>query len=104
MRLILLRATCDDGRTCPNINATDRGTHLVQGYPVTGLDLGGHMPGPDEAVVEIQASLLPELAADDVAHGAVRPHGAGDALGVRSPRRGGGVPAGTEHSGRRGRC
>ncbi len=71
MRLILLRATCDDGRTCPNINATDRGTHLVQGYPVTGLDLGGHMPGPDEAVVEIQASLLPELAADDVAHGAV---------------------------------
>ena len=72
MRLILLRTTCDDGRTCPNINATDRGTHLVQGYPESGLDLGGHMAGPGEAVVEIPASLLPELAADDVAHGAVR--------------------------------
>ncbi len=72
MRLILLRATCDDGRTCPNINATDRGTYLVQGYLVAGLDLGGHMPGPSESVVEIPSSLLPELATDDPTHGPVR--------------------------------
>ena len=44
MLLILLRATCDDGRTCPNINATDRGTYLVQGYPVTGPDLVATCP------------------------------------------------------------
>ncbi len=72
MRLILLRAICDDGRTCPNINATDRGTFLVQGYLVTDLELGGHMPGAGESVVEIPTSLLPELATDDPTHGAVR--------------------------------
>jgi hypothetical protein len=34
MRPILLRSTCEIGRTCPIINATDRGTYVVQGYPV----------------------------------------------------------------------
>lgn len=72
MRLILLRATCDVGRTCPNINATDRGTYVVQGYPVTGPNLSGHVLGVGESVVEIPSSLLPELAADEPAHGAVR--------------------------------
>jgi hypothetical protein len=66
MRLILLRSTCGETRTCPNINATGRGTYVVQGYLVTGLDLGGHMLGP------------------------------GDGFGARSPRRGGGCAAGVE--------
>lgn len=32
MRLTLLRSSCQNGRTCPNINATDRNTLVVQGY------------------------------------------------------------------------
>ncbi len=72
MRLIFLRGTCDGTRTCPNINATDRDTYVVQGYPVTDLDLGAHMLRPGESVVEVPSSLLPELATDETAHGAVR--------------------------------
>lgn len=72
MRLIFLRGTCGDTRTCPNINATDRGTYVVQGYPKSGLDLGGQVLGPGESVVEVPSSLLPELAVDDAADGAVR--------------------------------
>ncbi|MGH3921324.1 MAG: hypothetical protein ACRDTT_00305 [Pseudonocardiaceae bacterium] len=67
-----MRDLCDDGRTCPNINVTDRGTYIVQGFPVTDLDLGTHMLEPGESVVEIPSSLLPELAADEPTHGAVR--------------------------------
>ncbi|MGH3930774.1 MAG: hypothetical protein ACRDTF_12435 [Pseudonocardiaceae bacterium] len=63
MRLILLRSTCDIGRRCPNINATDRGTYLVQGYLMTDPDLGDRVLGSGESVVEIPSSLLPELAA-----------------------------------------
>jgi hypothetical protein len=72
MRLILLRATCTSGRTCPTINATDRGTYVVQGYPRSDLDLGGYVLGPDEPVVEVPSSLLPELAVDGTADGTVR--------------------------------
>lgn len=32
MPLIFLRGVCDDMRTCPNINITDRGTYVVQEY------------------------------------------------------------------------
>lgn len=47
---------------------------------MTGLDLGGHVLGPGEAVVEIPSSLLPELAADETSHGAVRRTGRGTVL------------------------
>ncbi len=64
MRLILLRSTCDDTRSCPNINATDRGTYVVQGYPVAP-----HAAlAPDESVVEVPSSLLPELAGRQLGH------------------------------------
>lgn len=72
MKLILLRSTCGETRTCPNINITDRRTYVVQGALVTGLDLDGHVLRSGEAVVEIPSSLLPELSADDTAHGAAR--------------------------------
>jgi hypothetical protein len=68
MRLILLRGTCEVGRTCPTINATDRDTYVVQGYPVP--DYAGLAPG--ESVVEVPAFLLPELAGRDAAHDAIR--------------------------------
>lgn len=67
----ILRSTCDNGRTCPNINLTDRGTYLVQGYVAAAQYLGGHSLRTGEAVVEVPSSLLPEFAADQRGHGTV---------------------------------
>jgi hypothetical protein len=72
MRLIFLRGTCGDTRTCPTINATDRNTYIVQGYPRSDLDLDGQVLGPGQSVVEVPSSLLPELAVDGTIDGAVR--------------------------------
>lgn len=68
MKLILLRSTCGGGRFCPNINATDRGTYVVQGYLVP--DHAGLAPG--ESVVEVPAPLLPELVGRDAVYDAIR--------------------------------
>lgn len=72
MRLTLLRSTCGGGRACPNINLTDQGTYVVQGYELTGLDLTGYALAADEAIVEVPESLLPELAGAETGSGAVR--------------------------------
>ena len=72
MRLIFLRSSCDDWRTCPNINITDQGTYVVQGYLVTDSDPGSDVLAPDETVVEIPAALLPELASDGTPSDAFR--------------------------------
>jgi hypothetical protein len=63
MRLICLRSTCEIGRSCPNINITDRGTYVVQGYLVSDRDLGSVL-APGELAVEIPSFLLPELRGD----------------------------------------
>ncbi|MGH3885969.1 MAG: hypothetical protein ACRDSZ_05240 [Pseudonocardiaceae bacterium] len=76
MKLILLRSTCDDTRSCPNINATDRGSYVVQGYPAADHAV----LAPGESVVEVPSSLLPELAGRDTAHDAVRRTGRGTFL------------------------
>ncbi|MFC0431101.1 hypothetical protein [Kutzneria buriramensis] len=57
MKIVLLRADCGNARTCPNINLSDRGTYVVQGYIVAPEQ----RVCSDEAVVEIPLSLLPEL-------------------------------------------
>lgn len=59
MRIVLLRDQCGSGRTCPNLNSTDRGSYVVQGYIVHAEQAlrSGH------ATVEVPLSLLPELAA-----------------------------------------
>src|SRR5947209_4440041 len=57
MKIVLLRADCGNARTCPNINLSDRDTYVVQGYIVASEQ----QISPDEAVVEIPLSLLPEL-------------------------------------------
>lgn len=54
MKIVVLRGTCNNGRTCPNINLSDRGTYVVRGHVVTEASEG-------EAVVAIPLSLLPEL-------------------------------------------
>ncbi|MGH3774648.1 MAG: hypothetical protein ACRDRR_02745 [Pseudonocardiaceae bacterium] len=76
MRLILLRSTCGDTRSCPNINATDRGTYVVQGYLVA--DHAALAPG--DSVVEVPSSLLPELTGRDAAHDALGRTGRGTIL------------------------
>lgn len=72
MRLRLLRSVCDDWRSCPNINLTDRGTYVVQGYLVGDVDLDGDVLAPGEAIVEIPSPLLLELADDETVRHAVR--------------------------------
>lgn len=63
MRLVLLRIDCDTGRTCPNVNLSDRRTYVLQGYTValeTAAAAGANIP-PGVRVVELPVSLLPEL-------------------------------------------
>jgi hypothetical protein len=57
MKIVFLRAECGNTRSCPNINLSDRGTYVVQGYIVPSEQ----QLSPGEAVVEIPLSLLPEL-------------------------------------------
>jgi hypothetical protein len=59
MKITLLRASCNNGRSCPNVNTTDRGTLVVQGYampPAVAVALG---LAAAETVVEIPGDLLP---------------------------------------------
>lgn len=72
MRLNLLRSSCGDTRSCPNINITDRGTYVVQGYLVTDLGMTGDLFSPDKSVVEVPSSLLPELTGVETSGGEVR--------------------------------
>ncbi|MFI0487544.1 hypothetical protein [Actinomadura sp. 9N215] len=63
MKVVLLRADCDTGRTCPNLNLSDRATIVVQGYVVAEdalADLGPNVPS-GARVVELPLSLVPEL-------------------------------------------
>lgn len=56
MKLTKLAGPDCDGKDCPTVFTTDRGTLAVQGYTVDG-------PTPDgEAVVEIPVELLKEAA------------------------------------------
>lgn len=56
MRLTMLRSSCQNGRTCPNINVTDRATLVVQGYTT-------NMTADDDVsvIVAIPRTLLPEV-------------------------------------------
>lgn len=58
MRIVLLRDECGSGRTCPNINSTDRDSYVVQGYIVASEQALAQ----GQAMVEVPLSLLPELA------------------------------------------
>jgi hypothetical protein len=67
---------CDNGRTCPHVSATGRGTLIVQGYLPSAP---ARTPAGDVAV-EVPLDLLPELAAAPGAlhltgHGTVVIHG-----------------------------
>jgi hypothetical protein len=82
MSLITIRDDyCDNGRTCPHISATGRGTLIVQGYLTSDPALAGRPGIPaGQTVIEVPLALLPELAAEPGAwhvtgHGTVVMHG-----------------------------
>jgi hypothetical protein len=62
MKLTRLRGECPDGRTCPSVNASDRGTAVIVGRAVTDPEALAHLAiGPDEVAVEVPGVLLPEV-------------------------------------------
>lgn len=72
MSLTIIRggADCDNGRTCPHISPSGRGTLIVQGYLLPGTPL------PDGRVcVEVPLDLLPEAEAEPPAGLHVTGHG-----------------------------
>jgi hypothetical protein len=84
--LTILRASCDNGRTCPNINSTDQGTLVVQGYPATttearamGLDVNVGSLG-----VWIPISLVPEIVTTPISSSVLRVTESGAVLIVGS--------------------
>jgi hypothetical protein len=62
MRLTRIAGDCPDGRTCPTVYATDRGTIVVQGHLLDADALARVPLGPNETAVEVPMSLLEEVA------------------------------------------
>ena len=55
----VIRDSCSDGKTCPTLADTDRGSCVVVGKVVTDPEaLAGLGIGADEMAVEVPASLL----------------------------------------------
>jgi hypothetical protein len=58
MLLEPLRGECSDGKTCPALHRTDRGTVVVQGWAVTDPEALRQLRlPPGEQAVEIPAEL-----------------------------------------------
>ena len=62
MLLELLRGDCSDGKTCPAMYRTDRGTVVIQGLAVTDPEALRQLrlPGGEQAV-EIPAEMVAEV-------------------------------------------
>lgn len=60
MALIRLVGSCPDGRTCPTVYKTDRGTVAIQGYKLPADELSQIVLPDGETVVEIPIELLEE--------------------------------------------
>jgi len=62
MLLELLRGDCSDGKTCPALHRTDRGTVVVQGWAVTDPQALRQLRlPPGEQAVEIPPSWSPKF-------------------------------------------
>lgn len=65
MQLTRVRGDCNDGKTCPTVFATDRGTVVVQGSIVTDAAALAELALPSgETAVEVPSWLLPEVLAN----------------------------------------
>lgn len=62
MKLTRIAGECGEGRTCPTVYTTDRGTLVVQGYPLSSADLAEIALPDGENAVEIPLPLLREAA------------------------------------------
>ena len=63
MALRRLRGSCNDGKTCPTLFQTDRGTVVGQGWTVVDPETLSHV-GPlpaGESLVEIPVELVAEV-------------------------------------------
>lgn len=62
MLLEQLRGDCSDGKTCPALYRTDRGTIVIQGWTVTDPEALRQLRLPDgERAVGVPAGLLAEV-------------------------------------------
>ena len=53
---------CPDGRTCPAVHQTDRGTLMIVGSVVTDPEALAQLAvGPGETAIEVPVSLVPEV-------------------------------------------
>lgn len=62
MELTPLTGDCSDGRTCPGVYATDRGTIIIRGYALTAAELAQVTLGDGETAAEFPAELFLEAA------------------------------------------
>ena len=54
--------SCPDGRTCPAVHQTDRGTLMIVGSVVTDPEALAQLAiGPGETAIEVPLSLVPEV-------------------------------------------
>jgi hypothetical protein len=62
MLLEPVRGDCSDGKTCPAIYRTDRGTVVIQGWTVTDPEALRqlHLPSGEQAV-EVPAEMVDEV-------------------------------------------
>ncbi len=62
MLLQLIRSGCGDGKTCPALHRTDRGTVVIQGWVVTEPEPLRQLRRPaGEEVIEVPTWLLTEV-------------------------------------------
>lgn len=62
MQLTPLTQDCADGRTCPGVRATDRGTVIITGYALAEADLTRVPIKLGEVAVEIPVAVFREAA------------------------------------------
>jgi hypothetical protein len=66
MKLIKLRSSCADGRTCPAVHQTETGSLMIIGRKVTDPEALSQMAiGADEIAIEVPGSLIPEVSGCD---------------------------------------
>jgi hypothetical protein len=65
VKLVQVRGDCNDGKACPSLYRTDRGSVLARGLKVTDAEALEALGLPDhETVVELPAEMLAEVLRD----------------------------------------
>lgn len=65
MKLVQVRGDCNDGKACPGLYRTERGSVLARGLKVTDPEVLAALDLPEhETVVELPAALVAEVLRD----------------------------------------